>query len=1007
MTGSDAPSEMLLSVDASSKMAVFRPILCYVFVILLFGVAADTGGCVRPCSCLGHIVDCSNVTHSVPPDLPTWVRVLDLSANKLRDQNLGPLSHLAELAELKLSYNSFAEVPNIPSSLTGLSTLVLSHNEIDITAAGTRILHQFSALSVLDLGNNHITHLTGFMFPNTSQLRELNLNNNGLQKLEGGQFEGLYKLQDLRLNKNKIKTISNDALKHLKALQNLDLNRNQLTKLESLMFQDLAQLTTLRLRRNNIVHLEDGVFWGLKNITTLLLDHNSVANISKSWLYGLDTLHLLNLSHNHIKEMDPECWSFNPNLHELDLSHNQIKAISKNSLNHLSKLQILRLNLNHISYIEEGAFNHTPDLTELELNGNELSWAGEEMNGIFNSLTNLEVLSLAENRISSINYLAFTGVNNLRALNLADNNLLSIQENPWSHMINLEHLSLNVSSLMCDCSLGWLPLWLRKQPFANETRPTCAYPYVLQGTSILDIVPEKFSCEGIPNPHIIEEPQSKMVLLGSNVTLQCRANSSSDEKISFRWKRDNIEVKSSSGLYLKYNFRINSDSKEQTSELHVYNTSLRDAGLYQCFASNSYGSAHSGKANVSVVVFPKFTKIPEDLQVKTGSIARLPCAAEGLPEPKMSWQKDGGNDFPAARERRMHVMPDDDVFFIVNVKPFDMGVYSCMAHNDAGVNVTNASLTILETPSFLKLMENKDVRVGQAVVLECLSTGSPRPQLKWRKDNVVLRPSERYHFTADDELLIIRNTQPEDAGKYECELTNPLGSEKGYSKLTIIPASGSLIINDDMAGIIVIAVVCCAVCTSIVWVVIIYQTRKHMSRPSQSSGSNSGAGGGVQHTVDLKLATDHSPVPLLVYGHPGGQIANQMDTDSEHSSSKDSGTGDSKRSHSHEDLLPLPELGMHVKSSEAGDDCEGDSSDVENASPAVQRLVGPARSPVKAPPFVASVKHPNRQRRTNHDRCYRLSMNSHPATATVHAPRPTSYHCLPLGAVSPPPPQEV
>lgn len=84
-------------------------------------------------------------------------------------------------------------------------------------------------------------------------------------------------------------------------------------------------------------------------------------------------------------------------------------------------------------------------------------------------------------------------------------------------------------------------------------------------------------------------------------------------------------------------------------------------------------------------------------------------------------------------------------------------------------------------------MENKDVRVGQAVVLECLSTGSPPPNLKWRKDGVDLRPSDRYHFTANDELLIIRNTQPEDAGKYECELSNPIGKDIGYSKLTIIP----------------------------------------------------------------------------------------------------------------------------------------------------------------------------------------------------------------------------
>lgn len=128
------------------------------------------------------------------------------------------------------------------------------------------------------------------------------------------------------------------------------------------------------------------------------------------------------------------------------------------------------------------------------MNGNDLSWAGEEMNGIFNSLAKLEILSLAENRISSINYLAFDGVTNLRVLNLADNSLLSIQENPWLHMSRLTQLSLNVSSLMCDCSLGWLPVWLKKQSFANETHPTCAYPYPLQGISVTNIAPENFSC---------------------------------------------------------------------------------------------------------------------------------------------------------------------------------------------------------------------------------------------------------------------------------------------------------------------------------------------------------------------------------------------------------------------------------------------------------------------------------------------------------------------------------
>lgn len=43
----------------------------------------------------------------------------------------------------------------------------------------------------------------------------------------------------------------------------------------------------------------------------------------------------------------------------------------------------------------------------------------------------------------------------------------------------------------------------------------------------------------------------------------------------------------------------------------------------------------------------------------------------------------------------MHVMPDDDVFFITDVKIEDMGVYSCTAQNSAGSVLANATLTVL------------------------------------------------------------------------------------------------------------------------------------------------------------------------------------------------------------------------------------------------------------------------------------------------------------------------
>ena len=103
----------------------------------------------------------------------------------------------------------------------------------------------------------------------------------------------------------------------------------------------------------------------------------------------------------------------------------------------------------------------------------------------------------------------------------------------------------------------------------------------------------------------------------------------------------------------------------------------------------------NNKLVIFVSVFPSFSKTPDDVTVRAGTTARLECAAQGYPAPQIAWQKDGGDDFPAARERRMHIMPNDDVFFIVNVKSSDQGVYSCTATNEAGTVVANATVNVL------------------------------------------------------------------------------------------------------------------------------------------------------------------------------------------------------------------------------------------------------------------------------------------------------------------------
>lgn len=82
-------------------------------------------------------------------------------------------------------------------------------------------------------------------------------------------------------------------------------------------------------------------------------------------------------------------------------------------------------------------------------------------------------------------------------------------------------------------------------------------------------------------------------------------------------------------------------------------------------------------------------------------------------------------------------------------------------------------------------MENKEVAIGGSIVLECMASGSPRPELSWRKNGSPLQATERHFFTAENQLLIIVNTVLSDAGTYECELINSLGSVIGSSFVTV------------------------------------------------------------------------------------------------------------------------------------------------------------------------------------------------------------------------------
>lgn len=155
----------------------------------------------------------------------------------------------------------------------------------------------------------------------------------------------------------------------------------------------------------------------------------------------------------------------------------------------------------------------------------------------------------------------------------------------------------------------------------------------------------------------------------------------------------------------------------------------------------------------------------------------------------------------------------------------------------------------------MRPLVDRTVTKGETAVLQCIAGGSPPPRLNWTKDDSPLLLTERHFFAAANQLLIVVDVAEADAGKYTCEMSNTVGTERGNIQLVVLSnpncdpgvqggVAVSMVVGArsdhdgwTTVGIVIIAVVCCVVGTSLVWVVIIYHTRR---RSEDCSVTNTG-----------------------------------------------------------------------------------------------------------------------------------------------------------------------
>ncbi|XP_049713919.1 neurofascin isoform X4 [Elephas maximus indicus] len=211
-------------------------------------------------------------------------------------------------------------------------------------------------------------------------------------------------------------------------------------------------------------------------------------------------------------------------------------------------------------------------------------------------------------------------------------------------------------------------------------------------------------------------------------------------------------------------------------------------GEYQCFARNKFGTALSNRIRLQVSKSPLWPKENLDpVVVQEGAPLTLQCnPPPGLPSPVIFWMSSSME--PITQDKRVSQGHNGDLYFS-NVMLQDMQTdYSCNARfhfthtiqqkNPFTLKVLTTRGVAERTPSFMYpqgTASSQMVLRGMDLLLECIASGVPTPDIAWYKKGGDL-PSHKAKFENFNKALRITNISEEDSGEYFCLASNKMGS---------------------------------------------------------------------------------------------------------------------------------------------------------------------------------------------------------------------------------------
>ncbi|KAG9492422.1 toll-like receptor 8 [Eleutherodactylus coqui] len=404
----------------------------------------------------------NNLT-SVPRDLPSSLKELYLSNNRIKVIHQDDFKNLVNLEILFLSgncprcYNAAYPCEPCPG---GASI------EIDSFA-----FQNLVNLSVLHLGSTSLRSIKKTWFQNTTQLKELNLKLNYLvDEISTGDFfhylpsleildlsfnykfrsypkninisenfSELVSLRELHMSGYVFQDITSEnlaPLTKLKKLTVIDLGINFIRNVDFELFKDIQSLSLIYLSENRISPFSE-ITNRSKDLQNFYTSQSKPKQPQFSFILQYDTKMSPEIITPLNQLVKPQCSEYGKTL---DMSLNSIFFIDPEEFKSFKDIACLNLSCNGIGQDLNGSeFIHFPNLAYLDLSYNKLDFASF---GAFQELKQLEVLDLSYNK----HYFIVEGVTH--HLKFIENlHKLSILNLSWNEISTLTEYEIKSHSL--------------------------------------------------------------------------------------------------------------------------------------------------------------------------------------------------------------------------------------------------------------------------------------------------------------------------------------------------------------------------------------------------------------------------------------------------------------------------------------------------------------------------------------------------------------------------------